>query len=248
MRNTKTIVGIQLKMVFFVLVLMISESHLFAQEIGKTLVSSSISSGDDFLYEVIRSSSINEDGVENLLTEISRTQTPNPIDFEYSYDIQRNKHSEIQSVSLDAYLDPFDLYLDKTVTMKNSGQVVDFIKAKDNTLSNVEGSYAFFLKDGRNFLNYSISMTDRKFLGEDILEFDGEDLLTHVFAYTLTTKKYSKLGESSASVLVQYFVEWFSPSAGTLKRMKLHHPIHNKQKSDTDFNNYLSVNTITRLR
>lgn len=91
-----------------------------------------------------------------------KSSLPNPYTVKHEYKIQ-NEQDGGQSVALDAFMDPLDIYLDKSVELVYSGNELKFPKniTKGQSLNNVTGNYTLTIPGVDNFKkNYNVSLTN----------------------------------------------------------------------------------------
>ena len=147
-----------------------------------------------------------------------KSSIPNPYKISYSYNITRSQDGGL-AFDLSSIIDPVEMRIDESMEIRSSSDKVEYpgnIKSGDR-LKEVNGQIDLYSKQGKLFLTYKVSITNRNVDRKETLSIGNSSVEAFVITYDYKFEKINKfdLAVHSSNQKVE---EWYLPGVGVIKQ------------------------------
>jgi len=148
-----------------------------------------------------------------------KTSLPNPYSVDYNYHIKRQENGAYL-IEMGSVLDPLSMRIDDNVEVSYDGDDIEFpanIEA-GTLLKDAKGEYTLTVRKARFALIYSVEVTDRQVIGQEIIEVDGEEYEAFVITYKCKIEK--SVNGNLVNARAENIKEWYVPRIGAIAKTR----------------------------
>lgn len=183
-----------------------------------------------------------DDNTVSVKYNFEKSSLPNPYSVDYNYQIKLQKNGS-QTIEMASVLDPLSMRIDDNMEVEYVGDALEFpatLKV-DMPLKDAKGEYTLKVSKARFALIYSVAVTNRKVVGQETIEIDGENYDTFVITYEYDIEK--SVDGKTISARAENIKEWYVSGIGAIAKTRTGKSRNHEQT--IEINSSLATNSVS---